>query len=116
MRKKQYLALTLILILAISFLSGCSSPPKPEDEPTDFMAWQFAQAVVRPRVNRPSNAVFPRYSGEFVQREEDKHYVISAYVNTLDDESNTIVYDFTVAAKYVANDVFEEVSVEVKRR
>lgn len=116
MRKKQYFLLVVLLVFTLAVLGGCGGSAEPEDEPTDFMAWQFAQAVTRVQIMRPMNAVYPRYKSEFVQRNEEGQFVITAYVNTLNEENETITYDFTVVANYIGNDMFEESSIDVKRR
>jgi len=72
--------------------------------------------VVRPRIMRPTHANFPRYSGKFIEQPEKNKFIITAYVNTLDEENAVVSYDFVVQAKYLGNDIFEEISTEVIKR
>ncbi|MBS4022163.1 MAG: hypothetical protein KGZ79_07040 [Dethiobacter sp.] len=106
----------VLLLLAVVAFAGCARQVGDTDEPTEFMAWQFAQGVVRPRVMRPGNAVFPRYSASFIERPGNNEFIITAYLNTLDAQNNTITYDFKAVVKYAGNDMFREVLVEVKKR
>lgn len=115
-RMRTYLATIIILAVFVTLLSGCGRAITQEDEPTDFMAWQFVQAIIRPRIERPSNANFPRYSSSFIERLEKNKFVVTSYVNTLNEQSEVVTYDFTVEATYLGKDVFEEESVEIKRR
>lgn len=114
-QKKGFIVLFLVLIFIFTLTAGCGSKTS-ADEPTEFMVWQFAQGVVRPRVMNPMHTNFPRYSRQYIEKKESNEFVVTAYLNTLNEENNPITYDFTVVARYVGNDVFEEVSVDVKRR
>lgn len=112
----KYLALTVIVLLMAASLTGCGgSRENVRDEPTEFMVWQFAQGVVRSRVPRPNHAVFPRYSRDYIVKQENNKFVVTAYVTTQDDSNNSISFDFTVEAKYAGNDIFEELTVDIKR-
>ncbi len=115
MRLKKYVAAVLLLLLLWA-LTGCGGRTQAQqDEPTEFMAWQFAQAIVKQRMVRPNNTVFPRYSYATVEREGNT-FTISSSVTSRDREDNPIGFDFTVVVKYVGNDVFEEVSVKLTQR
>jgi hypothetical protein len=113
--RKPFLALMILLLLALA-VSGCGGGPAArQDEPTEMMAWQFAQGLVRPRVPRPGHATFPRYESSFVERKEGRIFWVTSYVNTLDAEGNIISYGFSVEAEYLGKDVFQEVSVELRK-
>lgn len=117
MAKKHLVVLSVMLLLFALVLSGCSGGQASAtvDEPTDMMAWQFAQGLVRPRVPRPSHATFPRYQSSFVERTDDATFRVTSYVNTLDSEGALLTYYFTVTANYLGNDVFEETAVELRK-
>lgn len=114
MSSKKWLALALIFLLITSVLTGCATRSAGgKDEATNFMAWQFAQAVVKHRMEQPNKSTFPRYSYATIEKDGNT-FTIKANVYTLDANSdNTVSYDFTVVARYVGSDVFEEVSVEL---
>lgn len=118
MKRYQTGMILLAMLLLLSLLAaGCTGTAgaKQEDKPTDFMAWQFAQGLIKPRLPRPNNATFPRYKSSFVEQNENNNYLISSHVNTMDANGNIISFSFTVEARYVGNDVFEEVSVELRK-
>lgn len=115
-KKQKCFAVALIIMLAAALLAGCGGArTETADEPTEFMVWQFAQGVVRPRVPRPNHAVFPRYSRKFIEKKDNNQYIVRAYVTTQDNENNNISFNFTVEAKYIGNDLFEELSLDIKR-
>ncbi|MBS4030822.1 MAG: hypothetical protein KGZ63_05295 [Clostridiales bacterium] len=112
MRCKKWIALIMVSVLMISVLTGCATrSAKVKDEPTEFMAWQFVQAVVKQRMARPNNTVFPRYNYATIERDGNT-FTVKAYVHTRDNDE-TVGLDFTVVVKYLGNDVFDEVSVEL---
>lgn len=108
----------LCLVILLTALSGCTGSARgagPKDDATDFMAWQFAQGVVRQRVPRPNNATYPRFQPSFVERKDDNLFIISSRVNTVNAEGEIISYNFVVEAEYVSKDVFVERSVELRK-
>lgn len=110
------LLLVALALYVVAAAVGCGQGRTAGDEPTEFMAWQFAQGIVRPRVMRPNTAVFPRYHRDFIERPEKNKFVVTAYVSSQDENNETIIYDFKVVARYIGNDVFQEEAVEIKRR
>lgn len=112
---KKIMSIVLAMLLALSLISGCAGRQQADDEPTEFMAWQFARAVVRQYITRPSRSIFPRYSQKFIEKPERNVFVVTAYVHTQDENDATVVYDFTVTVRYIGNEIFEEVSAEVTR-
>ncbi|MBS4029971.1 MAG: hypothetical protein KGZ63_00890 [Clostridiales bacterium] len=109
------LAAALLLAALMLTLSGCGSSVQKKNDATNIMAWQFAQGLVRPMTAKPSNTVFPRFEEAFVERDAAGNFIISSYLTTLNEENNPVNYRFTVEAEYVGNDVFREVTVEVKK-
>jgi PBP1b-binding outer membrane lipoprotein LpoB len=114
--KKKFIVIIILLLAALS-ISGCSgnTAGARNDEPTDVMAWQFAQGLVRPQVPRAGNATFPRFEGSFVEQNDNGIFVIASYVNTLNSEGAVITYNFIIEAEYVGNDVFQEITVELRK-
>lgn len=114
---KKMFCIAMILLLFTLTVAGCGGTRKEtiKIEPTEIMAWQFAQGLVKPRVPRQNNATFPRYQSSFVERKDNDTFIINAYVNTSDAQGGTISYFFTVEAEYVGNDVFQETSVELRK-
>jgi hypothetical protein len=114
MRLKMALVLILIATLAFSALTGCAvSSLQKSDEPNEFMAWQFAQSAVKQRMAQPNKTMFPRYRYADIEVQDDNTFIVNAYVNSQDRNNEEIGFSFTVVARYVGNDVFEEVSVEL---
>ena len=117
MKSKAIVFLTITIFLLVAFTAGCglNSQDATTDEPTTFMAWQFAQGLVRERVPNPSNATYPRFDSSFIERKDNNVFVIDSHVNTADSKGNIITYSFMVEAEYLGNDVFEEKSVELRK-
>ena len=113
MRCKKWVALMVLAVLLMSVLTGCATRAvDAKDEPTEFMAWQFAQAVIKQRMTRPNMTKFPRYNYATIERDGNL-FTVSAYVHSRDNDDKTIEFNFTVVANYVGKDVFEDVSVEL---
>lgn len=114
---KRFLMLLIISLIVLSVQTGCAGRQQAGagDEPTEFMAWQFARGVVRQHITRPSRSVFPRYSRKFIEKPERNVFVVTAYVHTQNENDVTVVYNFSVTVRYIGNEIFEQVSAEVTR-
>jgi hypothetical protein len=114
-RPNKKIAAALLLVTVVVLVGYGARRQAKQDEPTEFMAWQFTQAIVKQRMIRPGNTVFPRYSLADIKK-DNKNFVVKAYAHTLDSNSETVEYDFTVVIEYIGSDVFEEISVQLTRR
>jgi len=115
MMAKKMLFLLVIATLSLSIFSGCATRRQSGNEPTEFMAWHYAGAVVLDRIPQPGKANFPRFNRRFIERTDDNVFTVRAYVNTLGTDGNALTFNFTVTARYQGNDVFETLAAEVVR-
>jgi len=110
-RKKLLVILGFCLLL---LLSGCGRQEAAQ-EPSEFMAWSFARGLVRSRLDQPNKAIFPQFAREFVEQPEADLFIVRAHVGAPDENDNMVNFYFTVTAKYLGNQVFQETAVEISR-
>ncbi len=108
--KKRVFITFVICLLSLAVITGCAER---RTEPTEFMAWSFAQGTVTRRMAQPGKTFYPEFRPEFVERQGRDVFVIRAFVSTVDAQGKPVAYNFSVTAKYQGNNVFEATAVEI---
>lgn len=96
---------SLVLILALFFVFGCSESPEAKQKKTRIAIWKFATSKVAERLENPSSANFYDYKGEKeipadVVEMAPTLYTVTGHVESKNNTGASVFNNFIVTVDY----------------